>query len=219
MHAGPIRAEIRRPAAVAEMKKVFMLSPARSGGKRANMLVRPQATFELARQVQINAAAIGDVFAFCSGLYFRGKLAYARRFTTCADAILVITPTRGLTTIDTSIGPRDLAEFASVPVASTEPRFTTPLRETAEALSSSGVDQVILLGSVGTGKYLDTLLPVFGDRLLFPSAFLGLGDMSRGAMLLRAVAAGEELLYAPVTDVQSKRTSREKDAHPFYETA
>jgi len=44
------------------------------------MLTRPEASFELARQVQIGAASLGDVFAFCSGLYFRGKLAYARHF-------------------------------------------------------------------------------------------------------------------------------------------
>jgi hypothetical protein len=201
------------------MRKVFLLSPARSGGKRAAMLLRPQASFELARQVQINAAAIGDIFAFCSGLYFRGKLTYARRFADCAEAILVITPTRGLVAIDASVGPRDLAEFARVPVASKEPRFTKPLRLAAEALSSSGVDQVILLGSVATGKYLDTLLPVFADRLLFPSAFFGLGDMSRGAMLLRAAAAREELMYVPVTGGLSKRTCRKRNAPPPYETA
>lgn len=163
------------------------------------MLIRPQASFELARQVQINAATIGDVFAFCSGLYFRGKLAYARRFAEEPAAVFVITPTRGLVPLDESIGERDLAEFASVPVAAKEPRFTTPLRLAAEKLSASGVSEAILLGSVATGKYLDTLLPVFGERLLFPSAFLGLGDMSRGALLLRATAAGEELTYAPAT--------------------
>ena len=54
----------------------------------------------------------------------------------------------------------------------------------------------MLLGSIATGKYLDLLLPILGERLLFPRAFAGVGDMRRGAMLLRAAASGEELEYA-----------------------
>jgi hypothetical protein len=73
------------------MKRIFFLSPAHSGGKRAAMLTRPGATFELARQVQIGAASLGDVFAFCSGLYFRGKLAYARRFLSRRKSVLECT--------------------------------------------------------------------------------------------------------------------------------
>jgi hypothetical protein len=56
-----------------------------------------------------------------------------------------------------------------------------------------------LLGSIATGKYLDTLLGVFGERLLFPETFVGRGDMSRGGLLLRAARSGEELAYRPVT--------------------
>lgn len=55
--------------------------------------------------------------------------------------------------------------------------------------------RVVLLGSVATGKYVDLLRPVFGDRLLFPRIFAGAGDMQRGAMLLRAVRENEELEY------------------------
>ena len=54
---------------------------------------------------------------------------------------------------------------------------------------------MILLGSVASGKYVDVLLPIFGERLLFPGSFVGRGDMSRGGLMLRAVAAGEELEY------------------------
>ena len=42
------------------------------------------------------------------------------------------------------------------------------------------------------------LLPIFGDRLLFPPAFIGRGDMSRGGLMLRCVTAGEELEYTPL---------------------
>jgi hypothetical protein len=56
----------------------------------------------------------------------------------------------------------------------------------------------VLLGSVATGKYVDVLLEFMGERLLFPREFVGRGDMSRGALLLRAVREGKELAYEPV---------------------
>jgi hypothetical protein len=183
------------------MSRVFLLSPAHSGGKRAALLKRPGATFELARQVQIGAATLGDVFAFCSGLYFRGKLAYARHFASPPEGVSgvqIITPSRGLVPPETSVGIRELEEFAGVSVDSNEERFTTPLREAATTLARRGDCEVVLLGSIATGKYLDTLLPVVGERLLFPAEFVGRGDMSRGALLLRAAAANAELRYIPV---------------------
>jgi hypothetical protein len=50
---------------------------------------------------------------------------------------------------------------------------------------------------VATGKYLDVLLDVVGERLLFPTDFVGRGDMSRGALLLRAARERTELAYEP----------------------
>jgi hypothetical protein len=184
------------------MKRIFFLSPAHSGGKRAAMLTRPEATFELARQVQIGAASLGDVFAFCSGLYFRGKLAYACHFADPPEGIpgvQIITPSRGLVAAETLIGLRDLSEFAGVPIHSKEARFTDPLKQSILAVSAFASSEVILLGSVATGKYTETLLPMLGERLLFPTDFAGRGDMSRGALLLRSVAADQELDYAPVS--------------------
>ena len=58
--------------------------------------------------------------------------------------------------------------------------------------------EVVLLGSIATGKYLDLLAGPFGERLRFPSEFVGRGDMSRGGLLLRCVRAGAELTYVPV---------------------
>ena len=57
---------------------------------------------------------------------------------------------------------------------------------------------MILLGSIATGKYVDCLLPIITQRLLFPSEFVGRGDMSRGALLLRCVAENTELNYVPL---------------------
>jgi len=191
------------------MKRIFLLSPAHSGGKRAALLTRPGATFELARQVQIGAASLGEVFAFCSGLYFRGKLAYASHFAEPPEGISgaqIITPSRGLVAAETLVGLRDLFEFAEVPVHPKELRFTDPLKRSVQALSALDSYEVILLGSVATGKYTETLLPILGQRLLFPADFAGRGDMSRGALLLRSVAAGKELSYGPVIGDRPRRS-------------
>ena len=63
------------------MRRVYLLSPAHSGGKRAGLLMRGGANFELARRLRsADGAPLGEIFAFMSGLYFRGKLAYANAF-------------------------------------------------------------------------------------------------------------------------------------------
>jgi hypothetical protein len=183
------------------VNRVFILSPARAGGRRAQFLTRQDATFELAQQVRIGDAALGDVFAFCSGLYFRGKLTYARRFASAIEGVAgvqIITVSRGLLSADTRVGSADLHEFSKVAVDSGEPRFTEPLVRSAQRLAATSC-QVVLLGSVATGKYVDCLLPVFGDRLLFPFEFVGRGDMSRGGLLLRCVGRNEELNYIPLS--------------------
>ena len=60
----------------------------------------------------------------------------------------------------------------------------------------------VLLGSVASARYVEPLLAIFGDRLFFPPAFVGRGDMSRGGVLLRCVAEGRELDYAPVAGAE-----------------
>jgi hypothetical protein len=165
------------------------------------MLLRPGASFELARQVQIGDALLGDVFSFCSGLYFRGKLTYARHFAAPPPKVSgaqIITPTRGLVPWDLPVGRAELEEFATVPVDCSESRYTNPLTEAAARLAKKPNCEFVLLGSVATGKYVDCLLPVLGPRLLFPDDFIGRGDMSRGALMLRQAKSGEELTYSPV---------------------
>lgn len=183
------------------MNRVFLLSPAHSGGRRAALLKRPEARFELARRLQIGDATLGEIFAFCSGLYFRGKLTYARRFAqppTGMAGSLVVTPSRGLVPEQTALGLSDLEEFATVPVDPAEPRFALPLARDAARLATLPDCEVVLLGSIATGKYVDVLLPILGPRLLFPEEFLGRGDMSRGGLMLRCAAHGEELSYRPL---------------------
>jgi hypothetical protein len=165
------------------------------------MLTRPAAAFELARRLQIGDATLGEVFAFCSGLYFRGKLAYANRFAQPPpkmEGAQVITPSRGLVPANAFVGLAEMTEFGGVPVDVLEPRFARPLAEAARALMAGPDCEVVLLGSVATGKYVDVLLPILGERLLFPEEFIGRGDMSRGGLMLRCVSHAHELRYIPV---------------------
>jgi hypothetical protein len=179
--------------------RVFLLSPAFCGGRRAQILISDRARFPLAEALARGEAPLGSVFAFMSGLYFRGKLAYAESFAQRGDAH-VITPTRGLQPPDLPVTIPLIREFAAVDVDAADRRYREPLDRDAVALASRlhPAAQVILLGSIATGKYVDVLLDVFGPRLCFPLDFVGRGDMSRGALMLRAAREGRELEYAPV---------------------
>ena len=184
------------------MKRVFLLSPAKVGGVRAKMLLNPQAAFPLARQFRHEGLPLGEVFAFMSALYFRGKLAYARRFADPAagDLIRVITSDRGLLSPEHRITAEDLQAFGTTDIDSREPRYHRPLTRDVRALAAELADDghAILLGSVATGKYRDVLATCFGTRLVFPADFVGRGDMSRGGLLLRASRDGVELPYISV---------------------
>lgn len=184
------------------MPRVFLLSPAWCGGKRATLLLRQQAAFPLAVALRNGGATLGEVFSFLSGLYFRGKLAYARRFTPpelWTRNVFVITPTRGLQRPDVLVGIRDLEEFADVDIHEEDSRYTDPLRRDLARLREAHADiEIVLLGSIATGKYVEVLTQSFGERLLFPGDFVGRGDMSRGGLMLRRSRSGEELGYIPV---------------------
>jgi len=153
--------------------------------------------------VQSAGAPLGDVFRFASGLYFRGKLAYSEAFARPPPDVpgaLVIVPGAGLLPPGVCVRDRDVRAFAAIPVDAGEPRFRLPLERDARLLASH-LDpraEVILLGSIASDKYVAPLLAVFAERLLFPAAFVGRGDMSRGGLMLRAARAGVELAYVPV---------------------
>src|SRR5262245_56185643 len=206
-------------------KRVFLLSPANLGGVRARQVMSEAAQFALARQLREDGATLGEVFSFVSGLYFRGKLAYARRFTSPPDPIdpvvaggvLVITPSAGLRAADVSVTLDSLRRFSTESIDLDNVRYRRPLERSARTLLDSvGPDcDVVLLGSIASGKYVEVLLPVFGERLLFPPAFVGRGDMSRGGLMLRCAASGEELEYTPVAGAvrQGQRPPKLDPAH------
>ena len=190
-------------AGTAGAQTVFLLSPAHCGGRRAQLLFGSGAAFPLAARLRERGAPIGEVFAFLSGLYFRGKLAYGRAFARALAAphgVLVITPGLGLIDPDLVVTLDDLRAIAEVGVAPDEPRFRAPLETHAAALAAmlAGEDRVVLLGSIATGKYVDVIERHLDGRLRFPSEFVGRGDMSRGGLLLRCVDRREELTYVPI---------------------
>jgi len=191
------------------LPRIFLLSPANCAGTRAKRIMADAAQFALAQQLRApDGAPLGDVFSFMSGLYFRGKLAYARRFARPLDpadplvggGVLVITPNAGLLAANVSVTRDALRAFAGEPIDLENERYRRPLEHGARTLlASAGPDcDVVLLGSIASGKYVEVLLPIFGERLLFPPAFVGRGDMSRGGLMLRSVEDGVELAYAPI---------------------
>src|SRR3954466_11153048 len=101
---------------MASAHRIFLLSPAHCGGKRAGYLLNDAATFDLARRIRRpGGAPLADVFSFMSGLYFRGKVAYARAFADSTDAF-VITSSHGLMPLETRIGLEQLKAFQAVPI-------------------------------------------------------------------------------------------------------
>ena len=184
------------------MTRTFLLSPAYAGGRRAQMLLNGRAEFELARRLRAaDAVSLGEVFVFLSGLYFRGKLAYATAFARPdLSRVLVITPTRGLLPAATLVTLADLREFAEVDIEEGDPRYRRPLERDLRRLVRQLPPQceVVLLGSVATGKYISVLLEILRERIRFPAEFVGRGDMSRGGLLLRCAVDRTELSYIPV---------------------
>ncbi len=184
------------------MHRVFLLSPANCSGRRAAMLVRDEAEFDLAVRLRSEqGATLGEAFTFMSGLYFRGKLSYASRFRRPprgTSGVLVITPNRGLVPAGETITRDELRALGASPIDPGHDGYRRPLECAARGLAALDPDlDVVLLGSIATAKYVDPLLEVF-PGLRFPVAFVGRGDMSRGGLMLRHADSGLELDYAPV---------------------
>lgn len=199
---------------------VFLLSPSYCRGRRATMLLKPASDFATARRLAEGELTLGEAFAFMSGLYFRGKLAYGRaygRVTSDGPSLLVITPSRGLMSPDIRIDRDLILEFAEADIAADNLRYREPLERDATELAArlSREASVVLLGSVATGKYVDVLAPRFGERLKFPSSFVGRGDMSRGGLLLRSAASGEELGYEVLQQGVRRRGHRPPKLEPI----
>jgi hypothetical protein len=188
--------------------KIFLVSPANLNGLRAQQLASPRAKFDAAvRYRSPDGVPIADAFAFMSALYFRGKIAYARHFADPPDGVLIITSGYGLVPPDWRLNEERMKRMKKIDIDVSARSYAKPLREHANQLASMlpAEAQVILLGSVATGKYVDILKPILGPWLRFPRVFAGLGDMARGGLMLRAVRANKELEYTTL-DAPRHRT-------------
>ncbi len=183
---------------------IFLLSPANLSGVRARQLMSPRASFAAAVAYRTGIGVpIAEAFAFMSALYFRGKIAYARRFaappeTVAEGGIFVIAPGVGLVVPEWALNSAGMKTLSKTKVDPRQRSYRKPLETDAKALAARlpGDARVVLLGSIATGKYVDVLWPIFGDRLLFPIVFVGIGDMSRGSLMLKAAESGIELEYS-----------------------
>lgn len=184
-------------------RPIFLLSPANIAGVRAELILNGQAQFELARRLRSEGAPLGAVFSFISGLYFRGKLAYAQAFAHPRPGLpgsLVITAGGGLVPPETIVTLDQLREISAMGLDPANARYHHPLVRDARILSESvGTKcQIVLLGSIATSKYVAPLQEIFGEKLFFPEEFIGRGNLSRGGLMLRCVRTGVQLTYVPV---------------------
>ncbi len=190
---------------------IYLLSPAHAGGKRAAMLFRPEAEFELAKRLRTTGISLGEAFSFMSPLYFRGKLAYASAFSNTQPGFpgaFLITPSRGLLRPETIVSFADLSELANVRINAQDPIYRDSLESDLRRLSETigQIFRIVLLGSIATRKYIPLLLEILGERLLVPRKFIGMGNMSRGALLLRCSRERCELEYVTVAQILSQET-------------
>ena len=196
--------------------KIFLLSPASLTGERARQLLSPDAGFDTAlRYRSREGVPIEEAFSFLSSLYFRGKIAYARHFAEPPEDLpsagaLVIAPGFGFVPQGWRLTAERMETLRRTPIDLKNPAYCEPMRQHAEMLRETLPDgvRVVLLGSIATGKYVDLVEPVFGERLLFPGIFAGAGDMRRGSLLLRAVREGEELEYVTLAAPRHGRRPR-----------
>jgi hypothetical protein len=182
---------------------IFLLSPANLSGARAKLLLGESSQSDLAQRLRCSQATLGEIFSFVSGLYFRGKLAYAMRFANPPPGhpgVRIITSSSGLLYPNYLVTLDWLRSTTDSLVHPRNPEYRDPLVRDAQELNASlsPSTRIILLGSIATPKYVEPLLEIFGPRLFFPTEFVGRGDMSRGSLLLRCTRLEVQLTYAPV---------------------
>lgn len=202
--------------------RIFLLSPATAHGARARGLIAPEPRSPTARQLASAGMRLGDVFTYLSGLYFNGKLTYARRYATPpaslgGEGIYIITMTDGILTPDHRVCVDDLRRYAAAERQTDEGRHAFEVSARALAMTIGPRCDVVFMGSVASGKYTDIIEPAFGERLLFPLELVGRGQLSRGALLFRCVKEDRELEYALMSELVDRGRSalrKQKQGHP-----
>jgi len=188
-------------------RQIFLISPANVSSLRGNSILSESGKSPLAQRLRATGVELGEIFTFISGLYFRGKLAYARAYADPpprAAGVAVITASGGLVSPDRVFKLDELRAIVAGQVDAADSRFRVPLERDGRLLRDQmGTNcQVILLGSIATPKYVEPLLGIFGDKLMFPAEFVGRGDMSRGGLMLRCVREEVQLTYLPLAGAE-----------------
>lgn len=192
------------PSQTSGKHRIFLLSPANASSTRAQFLLNEAGQSLLAQRLRASGATLGEIFSFISGLYFRGKLAYAQTFMNPPPrlpGIVVITASGGLISPDKVLTLDELRKDIVGRVDAGRSEYRIPLERDAALLRDHMGPhcETVLLGSIATPKYVEPLLAIFGTTLVFPEEFVGRGDMSRGGLLLRCVRENIQLTYVPVT--------------------
>lgn len=193
--------------------RIFLLSPATAHGARAKTLLAPEPRSPVATQLaSADGMPLGQIFTYLSGLYFNGKLTYARHYSTPPPSlgrtgIYIITMTDGILTPEHRIGLDDLQRYAAAEKQTEDGRraLETSARALAETIGPRC--DVVFMGSVASDKYTAIIEPVFGRRLLFPPELVGRGQLGRGALLFRCVRENRELDYVPLADLVDRGRS------------
>jgi len=118
-------------------RRIFLLSPANIRGIRGSQITSDGMPSSMAVRLRNQGVPLGEIFSFISGLYFRGKLAYAEKFSEVAAdvrAAYVITASAGLVPCETLITRERLREISTGDVDPTNKRYRTPLDRDSAAL-------------------------------------------------------------------------------------
>ena len=122
------------------------------------MLFNPRASFDLARALHTAAGApLGQVFSFLSGLYFRGKLEYARAYArppAGVPGVFVITAGDGLCLPEMRVQLDVLERWAEIPIGTGESRYTDGKTYSMVVYGRQGDDTRLVVpegGSQATG--------------------------------------------------------------------
>ena len=115
-----------RPVSQSRSPRIFLLSPANLGGVRGGLVLAESGQSALSQRLRNGGVPLGEVFSFISGLYFRGKLAYARTFAnapTGIPGIVLITASAGLVSPDKLVTLEELRELTMGRLDASEPRY------------------------------------------------------------------------------------------------
>ena len=180
---------------------------------------RRRRRFPVAARLRGEGVPIGELFAHMSGLYFRGKITYARKF----GRAFVITPDQGLVPAETTITSQVLVRFADAEIDLGNPGYRTPLEQTARALDrrDGRPTRSSCCSAASRRRNTCRCSARFSARAsCFPPTFVGRGDMSRGGVAAARRRRSQELEYIPVIGAvrHGSRPPRLAPVTPFSRT-